>query len=80
MKLLWVMITEDLKLHENTVHITKKACSRHGYWKDFKKNHGASWETLVDVYNKQIRSILEYAAVVWNFCLMKEEITKMEMV
>ena len=41
---------------------------------------GASRETLLDVYNKQIRSILEYAAVVWNAGLKKENITKIERV
>ena len=44
------------------------------------KSMGASREVLIDVYNKQIRSILEFAAVVWNAGLKKEDITKIERV
>ena len=39
---------------------------------------GASREVLVDVYNKQIRSTPEFAAVVWNAGLKKDDITKLK--
>ena len=79
MKLLGVVITEDLKWHENTAHITTKAYSRLWMLRRL-KSMGASREVLIDVYNKQIRSILEFAAVVWNAGLKKEDITKIERV
>ena len=44
------------------------------------KSIGASREVLIDVYNKQIRSTLEFAAVVWNAGLKKDDITKIERV
>ena len=79
MKLLGVIITEDLKWHQNTDHITTKAYSRLWTLRRL-KSMGASREVLVDVYNKQIRSPLEFAAVVWNAGLKKDDITKIERV
>ena len=79
MKLLGVAITDDLKWHENTSHITKKAYSRLWILRRL-KSMGASVSILLDVYNKQIRSILEYAAVVWNAGLKKEDVSKIERV
>ena len=65
MKLLGVIITDNLKWYENTTYITKKPFSRLWVLRRL-KNMGASKATLVDVYNKQIRSVFEYASVVWN--------------
>ena len=65
MKLLVVVITDDLKWH-----ITKKAYSRLWILRRL-KSMGESVSILLDVYNKQIRSILQYAAVVWNAGLKK---------
>ena len=63
-KLLGVKITSDMKWNENTEYITKKAFSR--LWMIRRlKLIGANQEELLDVYVKQIRSVLEYAAVVW---------------
>ena len=65
MKLLGVKITSDMKWNENTEFITKKAFSR--LWMIRRlKLIGANQEELLDVYIKQIRSVLEYAAVVWH--------------
>ena len=63
MKLLGVIITDNLKWYENTTYITKKAFSRLWVLRRL-KNMGAS--KAVDVYNKQIRSVIEYASVGWN--------------
>ena len=41
---------------------------------------GASKSTLLDVYNKQIRSVVEYAAVVWNAGLTIDNINQIERV
>ena len=41
---------------------------------------GASRPTLIDVFNKQVRSVLEYAAVVWDAALTQDDILKIERV
>ena len=41
---------------------------------------GASTEDLLDVYEKQIRSVLEFASPVWTSGLTKEEINQIERV
>ena len=79
MKLLWVIITNDLKWHENTLLITKKAFGRLWILRRL-RNMGASQATLIDVYNKQIRSVLEFASVVWNAGLTHDNITQIERV
>ena len=35
---------------------------------------GASNTVLIDVYSKQVRSILEFACVVWNLSLTQDNI------
>ena len=42
------------------------------------KKLGASKEILVDLYNKQIRSVLEYASPVWNPGLSKADVQDLE--
>ena len=79
MKLLGVIITSDLKWHENTKHITKKAYGRLWLLKRLKAM-GASTETLLDVYCKQVRSVLEFAAVVWSSGITQENTTQIERV
>ena len=79
MKLLGVIITNDQKWHKNTEHITKKAYARLWMLKRLKQM-GASIPTLLDVYTKHVRSVLEFAAVVWNSSLTKENITTIERV
>ena len=65
MKLLGVQITSNMKWNTNTDYITKKAYSR--LWMIRRlKLLGASQQELLNVYTKQIRSVLEYAAVVWH--------------
>ena len=51
MKLLGIIISDDLKWHSNTAHITKKAYSRLWVLRRLKKM-GASRQTLVDVFLK----------------------------
>ena len=41
---------------------------------------GASRTTLKDIYYKQIRSVLEFASVVWTAGLTQEDISKIERV
>ena len=79
MKLLGVIITDDLRWHKNTEFITKKAATRLWVLRRLKKL-GASKNTLVDIFYKQIRSVLEYAAVVWTAGLTQENIATIERV
>jgi hypothetical protein len=79
MKLLGVQITSNMKWNSNTEHITKKAYSR--LWMIRRlKLLGASQKELLDVYTKQIRSVLEYAAVVWHPGLTVNNSTSIERV
>jgi hypothetical protein len=45
--------------------------------KETKKN-GANLTDLIDIYCKQVRSILEFAVPVWNNAITKEEISDIE--
>ena len=75
MKLLGVIITNDLKWHKNTEHITKKAYSRIWLLKRLKQM-GASKQALLDIYTKHVRSVLEFAAVVWHSSPTQDNIIK----
>jgi hypothetical protein len=79
LKLLGVIITSDLKWHRNTENITKKAYKRLWILKRLKQM-GASTKTLIDIYAKHVRSVLEFAAVVWSSSLTKENIMTIERV
>ena len=65
LKLLGVVVRSDLKWSSNTEYIVKKANSRLWTLRRL-KNLGASEDDLVDIYTKQIRSVLELAAPVWH--------------
>ena len=79
MKLLGVVITDDLRWHKNTEVLVKKASSRLWVIRRLKKL-GVSKETLVDLYYKQVRSVCEYAAVVWAAGLTIADNTNIERV
>ena len=68
MKLLGVIITSDMKFTKNTEYIIKKGFRRIWMLRRL-KNLGASCENLVEVYIKQIRSVLELAVPVWHSSL-----------
>ena len=64
-KLLGVVLSSDLKWASNTNSITKRAYKR--LWMlNRLKNLGATDGDLTEVYTKQVRPILEYAAPVWH--------------
>ena len=79
MKLLGVIITDDLRWHKNTEFLVKKASSRLWVIRRLKKL-GVSKEKLVDIYYKQVRSVCEYAAVVWAAGLTQADISNIERV
>ena len=59
MKILGVIVRNDLKWKSNTEEMVRKAFNRLWIVKRLKA-HGASLEDLIEVYTKQIRSILEF--------------------
>ena len=79
MKLLGLIISNDLKWKSNTENITKKAYKRLWVIKRL-KGQGASMEDLIDVYTKQVRSVVEFGIPVWNYGLTKEDISDIERV
>ena len=78
-KLLGVVLTSDLKWEQNTQYIVQRCNSKVWTLRRLKKL-GASKEDLLDVYFKQIRSILEYASPVWNSGLTGDDIINLERV
>ena len=75
MKLLGVIISNDLRI----LFITQKAYSRLWVLRKLTRQ-GASKDTLLDVYEKQVRSVLEFAAVVWTAGLSRKNILYIERV
>ena len=78
-KLLGVFITIDLKWHKNTKHITTKGFQRLWMLRRLRQL-GASQSELIDVYVKQVRSILEFASVVWHPGLTQDNTAQIERV
>ena len=64
-KLLGLIIRSDLKWSSNTNAMVAKAYKRLWILRRL-KNLGASVADLLDVYCKQVRSILEFGAPVWH--------------
>ena len=78
-KLLWVKIQSDLKRQENINFICKKVYER--VWMIRRlKSLGANTTEMLDVYEKQVRSILELAVPVWNANLTQSEEKQIERV
>ena len=71
-KLLGVIFTTDLKFHRNTQHIVAKAYKRIWILKRLKKL-GAPTCRLLDVYTKQIRSVLELGVPAWHSSLTQAD-------
>ena len=63
MKLLGIQISSDLSWHKNTKFICQKGYSRLWMLGNLKR-HGASLADMKDVYEKQVRSVLELAVPV----------------
>ena len=78
-KLVGVMISSNLKWDENTDYITKKAYSR--LWMIRRlKNLGLNTASLMQVFTMQIRSVLEFGAVVWHSMLTDQNSRAIERV
>ena len=79
MKILGVIISSDMKFSKNTQYITNKAYKRIWMIKRL-KNLGASVSQMLEVYFKQVRSILELAVPVWQSSLTISDKIKIERV
>ena len=64
-KLLGVILQSNLKWNSNTEYICKKGYARLWMLRRL-KSLGANCDELLDVYDKQIRCVLELAVVVWE--------------
>jgi hypothetical protein len=76
-KLLGIVLRSDMKWRDNTTYICKKALNRLWILRRL-KIYGASENELLDVWNKQCRSILEYMAPIWTFSITKAESNQIE--
>ena len=78
-KLLGVKIRSDMKWYDNSDYICKKGYER--LWMIRRlKGLGASTDEMLDVYFKQIRSVLELAVPVWQPGLTRQEEKQIERV
>ena len=77
--LLGAVIRSDLSWGSNTSNMVQRANKNFWCLRRLKK-FGASTNDLVDVYIKQIRSILEFAVAVWHPGLTGEDRLKIERV
>ena len=78
-KLLGVKIRSDLKWWDNTDYICQKGYKRLWILRRLKLL-GASEKELLDVYQKQVRSVLELAVPVWQPALTAQEKSQIERV
>ena len=78
-KLLGVFITSDCKWNKNTDYIVKKTRKRIWILRRLKAL-GASIETILDIYQLVIRSVLEISAPLWSGALYKKNIIEIEKV
>ena len=76
-KVLGVMVSNDLKWTQNTAYITDKARQRLWILRKLDKL-GLSKDFILDVYTKEIRSLLEYSVPVWNGALTLADSLKIE--
>ena len=79
MKLLGITISSDLKWHAHISEVCKRGMSKLWMLRRLKKM-GANQKILLDLYKKQIRSLLEYAAPVWHSGLTKTDVSEIERV
>ena len=78
-KLLGVVLQSNLKWYANTDYMCKKGYAR--LWMIRRlKGLGASIDEMLDVYEKQIRCVLELAVAVWEPGLSQLEVRQIERV
>ena len=72
-----MVLTSNLSWEANTDYIVKRCNDKIWILRRLKKL-GANHSDLLDVYFKQIRSIVKFAAHVWNSALTGVDIAKLE--
>ena len=77
MKLLGLTIDSDLTWHSQVKNMCRKAYCRIWMISRLKKL-GASDKMLIDLYQKHVRSVVEYATPVWNSGLTQSDINEIE--
>ena len=78
-KLLGVMVRSDTRWYDNTNYICKKGYGRLWMMRRLKKL-GVNTQELLDIYHKQVRSVLELAVPVWQPGLTQQEVEQIERV
>ena len=78
-KLLGVIIRSDMKWYDNTNYICQKGYERLWMLRRL-KGLGATEVEMLDVYMKQVRSVLELAVPVWQPALTQQEARQIERV
>ena len=76
-KLLGIVLRSDLSWSSNTDYMVKRANRKLWCLKRLKRL-GATSKDLIDVYNKQIRSLLEFSATLWHPSLTETDRMKIE--
>ena len=76
-KLLGLVVSSDMSWSANTGYIVTR-CNKKLWILRRLKRLGATCEDLLDVYTKQVRSILEYAVPVWHPSLTGEQRLELE--
>ena len=78
-KILGLVISSDMKWQKHTDYICKKGFIQLWLLRRLKKL-GANKKILLDIYNKHVRSIMEYASPAWSSMLTTENIDQIERV
>ena len=76
-KLVGVILSDDLKWQKNTDYICQKARKKIWLLRRM-KSLNLSTEQIVDVYQKEVRSIVEMAVPVWHSSLTKKQSAAIE--
>ena len=71
-KLLGLVIRSDMSWQSNTEYMVRRCNSKLWILRRLKRL-GATQEDLLDIYSKQVRSILEYAVPVWHSSITGEQ-------
>ena len=79
MRLLGVILRSDMKWTSNSENIVKKGYQRLWMMRRLKEL-GANEDELLDVYMKQVRSILELAVPAWHGAITQAERDEIERV
>ena len=72
MKLLGITFTSYLKWHKHVENVAKSGFAKLWILRRL-KNTNAPYHILLDIYQKQIRSVLEYAVPAWATSLTEED-------